>query len=90
MKRPIELSPSQLEIYLLLKEHKNTGVMSWDITNPKPQGLQILEYTGRISDLRKDGYEVVNVEKNKYVLMREPQMGINHYHKYRSGLGICQ
>ena len=36
--------------------------------------LNIKEYTGRITDLRKAGYSVANVRKNLYALRSEPEM----------------
>lgn len=72
MKRPSELSKQCLEIYLLFKYRRGKGVTPEDITDR--DRLNIKEYTGRITDLRKAGYGIQNVRKNLYVLISEPQM----------------
>jgi len=66
-----KLSRQQLEIYLLLKEnHKQeTGVSEMT----QLEGLNIASYTERISELRKKGYNVMNVRKNYYILISEPE-----------------
>jgi hypothetical protein len=74
IRKPAQLSNQQLEIYLLLKERKEQGVTSWEMTNERPDGLQIIDYRRRISDLRSFGYQIVNVHKNLYKLNTEPRM----------------
>lgn len=73
VKKPIQLSDQCLEIYLLFKERLGRGVTPEDITDR--DRLNIKEYTGRISDLRKFGYGIKNLKKNFYVLKTEPEMG---------------
>jgi hypothetical protein len=72
MKKPNELSPQCLEIYLLLKERLRHGVTPEMITDRDQ--LNIKEYTGRITDLRKAGYDVQNIKRNLYGLVSEPEM----------------
>lgn len=74
----VDLSPQQLEIYLLLKERVGGEVHISEITNDRPLGgLGIKGYSERISELRKKGFNVHNTRKNHYMLLSEPDMGIN-------------
>lgn len=67
----MNLSPQQLEIYLLLKENKGreTGVSEF----VQRDGLNIASYTERISELRQKGFGVLSTRKNYYVLVSEPE-----------------
>lgn len=64
------LSRQQLEIYLILKEYKDTPVHIDEFT--EKDKLNIRGYTERISELRKKGYSVVNTSRNFYQLIEEP------------------
>lgn len=48
----------------LFKRRLKHGVWSWEIID-----MGILAYTARISDLRRSGYNILNVKKNKYLLI---------------------
>lgn len=72
VKLPSDLSRDCLEIYLLFKERLERGVTPNDITDRNT--LNIVEYTGRISDLRRFGYGIKNVRKNFYVISSEPEL----------------
>lgn len=73
----VNLSPQQLEIYLLLKERVGKEVHISEITNDRPLGgLGIKGYSERISELRKKGFNVHNTRKNYYMLLSEPEMNI--------------
>lgn len=67
----LDLSPQQLEIYLLLKENKDreTGVSEFT----QRDGLNIASYTERISELRHKGFGVLSTRKNYYQLVSEPE-----------------
>lgn len=56
----------------LLKSRGNRGVFIWEINTPRPLGgLGIAGYTERITELRQEGYQVVNVKKGLYMLANE-------------------
>jgi hypothetical protein len=44
----------------LLQFRGQQGVKVYEITNSRPDGLGILQYSARISELRDDGYEIEN------------------------------
>lgn len=71
----IELSPQQLEIYLLLKENKGRETSVSEFT--QRDGLNIASYTERISELRQKGYGVLSTRKNYYALVSEPEPTID-------------
>ena len=67
----MNLSPQQLEIYLLLKENKGRETSVSEFT--QRDGLNIASYTERISELRHKGYGVLSTRKNYYAIVSEPE-----------------
>lgn len=67
----MNLSPQQLEIYLLLKENKGRETSVSEFT--QREGLNIASYTERISELRQKGYGVLSTRKNFYTIVSEPE-----------------
>lgn len=67
----MNLSPQQLEIYLLLKENKGRETSVSEFT--QRDGLNIASYTERISELRQKGYGVLSTRKNFYAIVSEPE-----------------
>lgn len=67
----MNLSPQQLEIYLLLKENKGRETSVSEFT--QRDGLNIASYTERISELRQKGYGVLSTRKNHYAIVSEPK-----------------
>lgn len=73
----LDLSPQQLEIYLILKDRYPSEVHISEITNDRHLGgLGIKGYSERITELRKHGFKITNTRKSNYVISSDPKPSI--------------
>lgn len=55
-------------ILTLLKRRGGMGVMVYEITAPRPEGLGVAQYNARIKELRARGHNIKNVTPGHFVL----------------------
>jgi len=55
-------------ILALLKRRGGMGVMVYEITAPRPDGLGVAQYNARIKELRDQGHAIDNVTPGHFVL----------------------
>lgn len=58
----------------LLIERKGEGVFSYELAEPAPNGLGILQYNARIFGLRKKGHKIISDRDGHYILQQRPTM----------------
>ena len=59
------------QILDLLIGSRGTGVYSYQLAQPKPIGLGILQYNARIFGLRKKGHRIISDFRGHYIIKEE-------------------
>lgn len=57
-------------ILRLLKMRGNEGAYVYEFMTPRPKGLGVAQYGTRIKELRNEGYDIVNIEPGRFVLIQ--------------------
>ena len=57
----------------LFTERKGAGVYAYELAEPRPQGLGILQYNARIYGLRHRGFNIISDYKGHFIIKEEHQ-----------------
>ena len=65
------MQTQQDRLLAILMERGEKGVYVYELIAPRPKGLGIAQYNARIKELRTMGYNIVCVEKGRFVLRKK-------------------